>query len=130
MATKAQRYLAAGTRLVWIVWPKRRQIEVWRPGDTKPSQTLDVGDTLDGGGVEAGRRKVERRHIRLDKCRRGHIALARRNVLRRNVDAGDGEAVGQLSRRGHANPAPELEHFRARRQCIQQDGSIALTLIR
>jgi len=54
MATKAQRYLAAGTRLVWIVWPKRRQIDVWRPGDTKPSQTLGVGDTLAGGDVPAG----------------------------------------------------------------------------
>jgi Uma2 family endonuclease len=48
MAQKAQRYLAAGTRLVWIVWPKRRQIDVWRSADTKPSQTLDGGDTLDG----------------------------------------------------------------------------------
>jgi Uma2 family endonuclease len=54
MATKAQRYLVAGTRLVWIVWPKRRQIDVWRPGDTKPSQTLGVGVTLDGGHVLPG----------------------------------------------------------------------------
>jgi Uma2 family endonuclease len=54
MAKKAQRYLAAGTRLVWIVWPKRRQIDVWRLGDTKPSRTLDVGDTLDGGDVLPG----------------------------------------------------------------------------
>jgi Uma2 family endonuclease len=54
MAKKAQRYLAGSTRLVWIVWPKRRQIDAWRPGDTKPSRTLDVGDTLDGGDVLPG----------------------------------------------------------------------------
>jgi Uma2 family endonuclease len=51
---KAQRYLAAGTQLVWIVWPKHRQIEVWRPGDTRPSATLGVADTLDGGDVLPG----------------------------------------------------------------------------
>ncbi|HKO23144.1 MAG TPA: Uma2 family endonuclease, partial [Chloroflexota bacterium] len=51
---KAQRYLAAGTRLVWIVWPKHQQIEVWRPGDTRPSATLGVADTLDGDDVLPG----------------------------------------------------------------------------
>jgi Uma2 family endonuclease len=54
MAKKAQRYLAAGTQLVWIIWPKSREIDVWRPGDTQPSQTLSVGDTLDGGPVLPG----------------------------------------------------------------------------
>jgi Uma2 family endonuclease len=42
------------TQLVWIVWPKHRQIEVWRPGDTRPFATLSVADTLDGGGVLPG----------------------------------------------------------------------------
>jgi Uma2 family endonuclease len=51
---KAQRYLAAGTQLVWIVWPKHRQIEVWRPGDTQPAATLGVADSLDGGDVLPG----------------------------------------------------------------------------
>ena len=54
MARKAQRYLAAGTQFVWIVWPKRGQIDVWRPGDTQPSATLGIGDTLDGEDVFPG----------------------------------------------------------------------------
>ena len=48
MAAKARLYLAAGVRLVWIVWPKRRQVDVWWPGDKQPSRTLGVTDTLDG----------------------------------------------------------------------------------
>ncbi len=54
MARKAQRYLAAGTQLVWIVWPKRQEIDVWRAGDTRPSATLGVDDTLDGDDVLPG----------------------------------------------------------------------------
>lgn len=54
MAKKARRYLAAGTQLVWIIWPKRRHIDVWRSGDQQPSQTLKAGDTLEGGTVLPG----------------------------------------------------------------------------
>lgn len=54
MAAKAKRYLAAGTRMVWIVWPKRRQIDVWRAGDVRPSTTLGITDTLDGLDVVPG----------------------------------------------------------------------------
>jgi Uma2 family endonuclease len=54
MARKAQRYLNAGTRLVWVVWPKRKEVEVWRPGDIKPSATLSVGDVLDGLDILPG----------------------------------------------------------------------------
>jgi Uma2 family endonuclease len=54
VAKKAQRYRAAGTQLVWIIWPKRQEIDVWRPGDTQPSQTLRVGETLDGSPVLPG----------------------------------------------------------------------------
>lgn len=54
MGHKAQRYLAAGTQLVWIVWPKRRQIDVWGPGDMQPSATLGSDDTLNGDGVLPG----------------------------------------------------------------------------
>lgn len=48
MAVKAQRYLAAGVRLVWVVWPKYAQVDVWRAGATAPVQTLGVGEQLDG----------------------------------------------------------------------------------
>ena len=54
MAAKAQRYLAGGTALVWIIWPTRQQVDVWRPGDTQPSTTLCVDDLLDGEGVIPG----------------------------------------------------------------------------
>ncbi len=49
MAAKARHYLTAGARLVWVVWPRRREVDVWRPGDAqKPSATLVQADILDG----------------------------------------------------------------------------------
>ncbi len=54
MAAKAKRYLAGGTDLVWIVWPTRQQVDVWRAGGTRPSATLGVGDMLDGEHVVPG----------------------------------------------------------------------------
>ena len=53
LATKSRRYLAAGTRLVWVVWPQRRQVEVWRPGAAAPA-TLAGADLLDGEEVVPG----------------------------------------------------------------------------
>jgi Uma2 family endonuclease len=54
MAAKALRYLRGGTRLVWVVWPDRQQVDVWHPGDAKPSVTLRSGDVLDGEDVVRG----------------------------------------------------------------------------
>jgi Uma2 family endonuclease len=57
MAAKAARYLGGGTRLVWIVWPDARAIDVWHPGDVgRPSVTLraDISDLLDGEDVIPG----------------------------------------------------------------------------
>lgn len=49
MAAKAQRYLVAGVRLVWMIWPKYQQVDVWRPSDLgQPVATLGIGDALDG----------------------------------------------------------------------------------
>lgn len=53
MGEKARRWLDRGARLVWIVWPRRREIDVWQPGDTQP-HILTVADTLDGGAVVPG----------------------------------------------------------------------------
>jgi Uma2 family endonuclease len=53
MATKAQRYLAAGVRLVWVVWPRWKQVDVWHPGETTPA-TLSIGDILQGEDVIPG----------------------------------------------------------------------------
>lgn len=53
MKAKAERYLAGGTALVWIVWPRRQQVDVWHPNEDEPI-TLRVGDTLSGESVIAG----------------------------------------------------------------------------
>jgi Uma2 family endonuclease len=61
MAAKVWRYLRGGTRLVWVAWPDRRRIDVWRssdlrprPRDMRPSATLGDGDRLDGEDVVPG----------------------------------------------------------------------------
>jgi Uma2 family endonuclease len=44
-----KRYLSAGSRLGWLIWPKRREVEVWRPGDEDhPTAIKGIGDTLEG----------------------------------------------------------------------------------
>ncbi|MCA1599537.1 MAG: Uma2 family endonuclease [Chloroflexi bacterium] len=53
MAAKAKRYLAGGTALVWVMWPTRQEVDVWRQGEAEPI-TLRVGDILDGGDALPG----------------------------------------------------------------------------
>ena len=52
LATKAAEYLAAGTRLVWIVDPEPRHVRIHQPG--RAVVTLPATDTLDGGDVLPG----------------------------------------------------------------------------
>jgi len=54
MADKARLWLARGCALVWVVWPRYQLIDVWRPGDQEPGQTLRAGDELDGDDVMPG----------------------------------------------------------------------------
>ncbi|HLJ80533.1 MAG TPA: Uma2 family endonuclease [Ktedonobacterales bacterium] len=54
MAAKARRYLDAGVRLLWMVWPKYQQVDIWRAGANEPAATLGINDTLDGEGVLPG----------------------------------------------------------------------------
>jgi Uma2 family endonuclease len=54
MAEKARRYLVAGVRLVWVVWPRPREVDVWRPGVATAVQTLGMSDSLDGLDVLPG----------------------------------------------------------------------------
>ncbi len=54
MAAKARRYLDAGVRLVWVIWPDDEQVEVWRPGSDAPVATLTEADHLDGFDVLPG----------------------------------------------------------------------------
>jgi len=49
---KVQAWLAAGSRLVWVINPKRRSVTVYRP--SQHPQILLADDTLDGEDVVAG----------------------------------------------------------------------------
>lgn len=50
LSDKAQRWLSRGVRLVWVIWPERRECDIWAPGATAP-RTLQGDDALDGGDV-------------------------------------------------------------------------------
>lgn len=54
MAEKVRQWLAAGVRLVWVVWPDERQVDVWLPGSDAPVVTLGGHDALDGRDVLPG----------------------------------------------------------------------------
>jgi Uma2 family endonuclease len=57
MADKARRYVQAGVRLMWLIWPKYQQVDVWRPdaqGAAQLAATLALGDALDGLDVLPG----------------------------------------------------------------------------
>ncbi len=54
LGKKAQRYLDAGVRIVWIVWPRWQQVDVWRPGNEQPSTTHGVEGVLQGEDVVPG----------------------------------------------------------------------------
>ena len=59
LEAKARTWLAAGVRLVWNVWPKRQQVDVWHADATGTPQlmaTLKVSasDALDGLDVLPG----------------------------------------------------------------------------
>jgi Uma2 family endonuclease len=51
--SKARRYLAAGTALVWVVWPEQQVVDVWHAGDVAP-MTLGISASLDGESVVPG----------------------------------------------------------------------------
>lgn len=53
MAAKARTYLGGGTRLVWVVWPARGQVDVWRPSAGAPTK-LGSGEALNGEDVVPG----------------------------------------------------------------------------
>lgn len=53
MSAKAQLYLRFGTRLVWVIWPRYKRVDVCRPGDETPT-ALGVADMLDGEDVVPG----------------------------------------------------------------------------
>ena len=54
MAEKARLHLAAGVRLMWIVWPDAQTVDVWQTGSDAPVATLSASDQLDGLDVLPG----------------------------------------------------------------------------
>jgi Uma2 family endonuclease len=52
VAERAERWLAAGTRLVWNIWPASQSVDVWTP-DT-PMYTLGPHEAIDGLDVLPG----------------------------------------------------------------------------
>jgi Uma2 family endonuclease len=55
ITAKARRYLRAGTRLVWVVWPLSKHIDVWHVDVvTGPVRALAINDSLDGEDVIPG----------------------------------------------------------------------------
>jgi Uma2 family endonuclease len=52
MREKAMYYLANGARMVWLVIPEKRLIEVYRPD--QDVEILTENDTLDGGDIVPG----------------------------------------------------------------------------
>lgn len=55
---KAQGYLEAGTRQVWVLWPRERSMTVYDadggPRELGPEARLDGGDVLPGFSVRVG----------------------------------------------------------------------------
>jgi Uma2 family endonuclease len=49
---KVRDYLAGGARLVWLLYPKTRTVQVFRPGE--PMVVRMLGDLLDGADVLPG----------------------------------------------------------------------------
>jgi Uma2 family endonuclease len=55
MDEKIAQYLAAGTPLIWVLYPRKRSVRVVRPGydeaELGPDETLDGGDVLPGFSI-------------------------------------------------------------------------------
>lgn len=54
MAEKVRLWLHAGVRLVWMVWPKYSQVDLWLPGHEDVVRTLNSNEALDGLDIVPG----------------------------------------------------------------------------
>jgi Uma2 family endonuclease len=53
LAEKATHWLARGIAAIWVLWPARRELDVWTVGTREP-RTLRGDDSLEGGAVIPG----------------------------------------------------------------------------
>ena len=51
---KIQRWLGAGVRLLWIVWPTTKTVEVWQPDEPMQQLSLKRKERLDGLEIVPG----------------------------------------------------------------------------
>lgn len=51
---KIAEWQAVGVRLIWAIFPRKQQVEVYHPGEAKPSRVLGQEDELDGEDVIPG----------------------------------------------------------------------------
>lgn len=54
MAERSKEWLKAGVRLVWVIWPETRRVQVWRSGKRVPVALLGEEESLDGLDVVPG----------------------------------------------------------------------------
>jgi len=53
MRLKAEKYLAYGTNIVWLIFPKERMVEVYKSGE-EDVENIGIDGTLDGGDILPG----------------------------------------------------------------------------
>jgi len=53
-SVRANGWLERGARLVWVLWPGSKIVDVWLPASDRPETTLRIEDTLDGLDVIPG----------------------------------------------------------------------------
>ena len=71
----------------------------------------NVSEEVQGDdGVERARPNLEVECVRAHEARLGDVVTCQLDLHRRDVDAGDAMAAGQLARARHAAAAPQLEH--------------------
>jgi Uma2 family endonuclease len=54
MKQKLKEYFDSGARLVWMIYPKTRTVDVFEQLQDQPTRTLTEADVLDGGSVLPG----------------------------------------------------------------------------
>jgi Uma2 family endonuclease len=52
MASRARMWLDFGVRMIWVIWPDAKQVDVWRPDTEK--QRLSEQESLDGQDILPG----------------------------------------------------------------------------